>query len=506
MPVVKKTSVSPNPLHSGNVDQYTLGRATYNSIEVPTSGSATNSAFVAQYSPTGRLYWVARVEAVSVVVPISNGSDANGNVYVPVTWASGNGLLYNANGSLAATISTTLSGVVKYNKFGIYQWFLSTSNLTYGAITFAPNGDFVLFGSYTSATLTVLNLAGTTFKTLVKVGGTTNTAVIRYNSAGAVQWVAQTSPTTNMSSFQLTTDASGNVYCVGGFTGTLTLFNANETLGATLVSGGSGSGFLVKYTSAGAVTWALKTDSANNPINAVSTDLVGNVYITGAGQDTILYNTGGSVFRTLTSTPSASVQGYVAKYTPAGVGAYVVQARSSSGNSGGDPTSLTTDAVGNAYWGVRVFLVNNFLTFVNDDGSTVAGPTNASYYWATAKISSTGSVSWVNNVFVNSAVGNLPNSTAINSTLGIYQAGQVQSGTSTFTNVGLAVGATLGGTNNTGGTLARYDANGLVVWAARQNQAGGNMGSSSVSVAVDSITIVGTYVGTIGGTIYSAGL
>jgi hypothetical protein len=193
------------------------------------------------------------------------------------------------------------------------------------------------------------------------------------------------------------------------------------------------------------------------------------------------------------------------QYTSAGVGSYLVQAAGSLTNP--SIQSMTADADGNVLYGITAGgSANNFITFTNDNGSTVAGPTNASYYYALAKVSTTGSVSWVNNVFTNTAGQHTPLSAGSDGSGGFYQSGQIQPGTSTFTNAGGGVGATLGGTTKFGGTLAKYDTGGNVLWAARQNQAGGNMSLGSLVVAADRITALGTYVGTIGATIYSAGL
>lgn len=475
----------------------------FDSLTIPTSASATASIFVAQYETSGRVLWVTRIQALNMA-DYTTATDTAGNIYVPITWSSGNAVIYDAAGNVATTTSGTTSGVVKYNSSGTYLWFLSTPSLNIRGFSIAPNQDFVIAGTFSSATISVRNLDFSIYSTLTRINGT-DCLIARYNSAGLVQWVAQqtATPTPFLFLFSMACDASSIVVCGGG-QGTYTAFNANGTTGATKTLDPSTGGYITKYNSAGVVQWGTTGNLRGSFYTNLTLDASGNVYVAGQGANNpIFYNADGSVFRSPTiGTRFATC---LLKYTSSGVGSYLFLAAGSTAAPA--PQCLTVDVNGNVGCGITSSgTANNFYTFTNDDGSTVAGPTNASYYWATAKVSATGSVSWVNNVFTNTAGQHTPLSIVPNALVGFYQAGYVQAGTSTFTNVGGGVGATLGGTNTLGGVLAKYDVGGNVLWAARQNQAGGIMTTDRIALANGNVAISGTYRGTFGATIYSAGL
>jgi hypothetical protein len=105
----------------------------------------------------------------------------------------------------------------------------------------------------------------------------------------------------------MASDAQGNLYLVGKFTGKVD-FNLSPrhtfTLNAKL-----GGAFLAKYTSAGVLLWATQSDA---PFNAVATDTIGNVYTCGTFGGT--YDFDPTPVRQLPLTAQGKRDAFVAKY------------------------------------------------------------------------------------------------------------------------------------------------------------------------------------------------
>ncbi|TGE28174.1 SBBP repeat-containing protein [Hymenobacter metallicola] len=142
-------------------------------------------------------------------------------------------------------------------------------------------------------------------------------------------------PTTSSS---LATDAAGNTYAAGSFTGSI-------TIGTTTLTGqGQNDGFLVKYTSAGAVAWIFAFSTpGNESATDVALDAAGNAYVTGSFTGPISLPNGVS----LSSTNTAS-KVFVVRVSPQGVPEWAQQS-SASGTTVVNGHSIGVDDLGNVY-------------------------------------------------------------------------------------------------------------------------------------------------------------
>ena len=144
----------------------------------------------------------------------------------------------------------------------------------------------------------------------------------------------------NSDETNIATDAYGNVYETGIFTGTLSFDNYSLT--------GVNSVYLVKYNSSGNVIWAKCSSGTGDGIAyGIATDFEGNIYITGGSQSpSIIFGS-----YTIINDSSPSFHIFIVKYDPNG---NVLWGKGIDGIGVGN--AITTDASGN------IFLTGYFIS------------------------------------------------------------------------------------------------------------------------------------------------
>ena len=245
-----------------------------------TSGSTTlasvgsSDAVVAKYDGAGNPLWA--VSAGGLYGDQGEGItvDASGDVLVTgqfqVTASFGGGGTTLNNGLNAAGF------VARYTSAGAFVWAKQFGNLPvmYHNVVTDPAGNIYLAGSF-SAT----SVFGTT--TLNTTGGADPDIVIaKCDALGNVLWVKQV----GSSGFDYAVgiarhQASGDIYVMGGFSGTVTF--GTTTLTATGPSGYDL--YVAKYTSVGSFVWVQKVSGliTSEQRNTITVDSAGAAYIIG---------------------------------------------------------------------------------------------------------------------------------------------------------------------------------------------------------------------------------
>ncbi|SNR34148.1 SBBP repeat-containing protein [Hymenobacter mucosus] len=193
-------------------------------------------------------------------------------------------------------------------------------------------------------------------------------------------WAQQATGTGTAWPYDMVVDKLGNSYVVGSFYSTLTL---SPTLQLSTSAFNDSDGFLVKFTSTGAVAWARQLGSAAgfDAANGVALDADGNVYVTGAFSGQLAL---GGISLT---TPRQAT--YLAKYDPQGVAQWAQQ---SVGPNIGDSATghdVEVDAAGNIYitgtvgWGSVSF-----------GGSSISPAPGSAYAHFVVKYNRSGTVQW----------------------------------------------------------------------------------------------------------------
>jgi len=301
--------------------------------------------------------------------------------------------------------------------------------------------------------------------------GPGNIFLTKYNAAGNVLWAKRASGTfyDNAWAASVAIDTAGNVYMAGYFNSPSFSFDA-ITLTNTDNSGNSSDIFLAKYDANGNVLWAKSfggtlTDQATS----IVVDVSGNIYMAGFfNSSTITFDaimlTNNHIFGTYLS------DAFLAKYDANG---NVLWAKSAGGTASEQATSIGVDTSGNAY--LEGWFTSDTLVFGSDTLTTTEYGTSILFL---AKYDINGNVVWAKSA---GCVGGswVSASVAVNASGNAYVAGIFHSltiifGSDTLTNTNTD--------NSTDILLAKYDANGNVLWAKNAKGMGNDYASS---VAVD---------------------
>jgi hypothetical protein len=319
-----------------------------------------------------------------------------------------------------------------------------------------PGGNVYATGSFDGASITF----GTA---TLSNPGVQQMFVVKYNSAGAVQWAYASSSFSVTSGEDLTVDASGNVYITGGFDATATFGTTNLTNGGI---------YIVKLNSSGVLQWAVAPTGIIGYANggkSIALDVSGNIIIAGRYVTSVIFG----------STTLSGLGVFVAKYNSTGTPTW---ATSATTTNVADINDMTLDASGNVY------ITGHFgpnLSFGSTSYTSVAGE---DYF--IAKYSSSGVYQW------SAAAGGLDNdygfSIAADANNNIYTSGVIGA---TSTNVPFG-SFTLSASGYIKGFVTKYNSSGTAAWV--QGVGGTTSSVNANALAIDGngdIYIAGQYYG-----------
>ena len=403
--------------------------------------------------------WAKNAAGTKVEVATSIAVGASGNSVV-TGWYYSRTLTF---GSIPLTNADT-SGytsdifVAKYDANGNVLWAKSFGGMNYDEATSVAvdaSENIYITGRFSSPTLTF----GST--TLTNVGSS-DIFVVKYDANGNVIWAKSAGGTSNDKAYSVAVDVSGNSYLTGFFWSTTLNFGTT-----TLTNSGRTDIFLAKYDMNGNVLWAKSAGETNyDEAYSVAADASGNSYIAGYFYSKTL--TFGSTLLTNADTTGNSCDIFLAKYDNNGA---VVWAKSANGKMIDEGNSVAVDASGDVY--LTGGFGSDTITFGSNILIKVGG-----YDILLAKYDLNGNVIWVK-----SAGGTKwenANSVSVNATGDAYIAGCFFSPTLSFGSTTLINADTSSSTPDM--FLAKYDANGNVLWA---KSAGGIDDDEANSVAVD---------------------
>jgi len=233
--------------------------------------TTTQDAYLAQYNASGVLQWVKHISGSGSEFTTGVTVDANDNVIVTGSFGgtldfAGDGV--GGSGDLVSLGSNDLF-TAKYSTAGNFVWAVKaggTGNDSgwQGAVSTDSSRNVYLHVPFTgTADFGQDGIGGV--GDLVSLGGTTDAAVVKYNSAGVFQWANRIGGTSTEWPQEITTDSSNNVLVIGNSASSVTDFGG-DGIGGTgdVTNRGSYDAYIAKYTPAGVLTWTKSVGSTSS--------------------------------------------------------------------------------------------------------------------------------------------------------------------------------------------------------------------------------------------------
>lgn len=309
--------------------------------------------------------WANKYDFSDYNLGLSISLDAAGNSYI-----GGHYFNYPVPGPVTPNPSGAY--IAKFNATGDIVWSdtVNGSDDYWEKVNVDPSGN-VYLGTFVSGTRT---LAG---GTTVTSSGAKDALIAKYSSSGTLLWAKTAGWTGNDVIQGIGTDASGNVYIAGYYSG-MAMFD-----GIMLMGDGQTDIFVAKYSPTGTALWAQSAGGSADNVTGngfdqaldLSVDNNGNVYITG-------YFLSSAAFGATTLTGTATRDAFVAKLSTSGGWIWATKI-----GSGASAVAVSADNSGNSY-------VSGSFSGTSMFGSTSltsAGSVDAYL----AKLNSSGAVSWV---------------------------------------------------------------------------------------------------------------
>ncbi|HYV92883.1 MAG TPA: T9SS type A sorting domain-containing protein [Chitinophagales bacterium] len=236
------------------------------------SNNNLEDIFIVKYDAAGNVLWAKSAGGNYGDAAYSVTADAAGNIiaagiFYSTTLTFGSTTLTNANAGNYDDIF-----IVKYDSAGNVLWAKSAGGIANDvayAVTTDPSGNIIAAGYFLSASITFDS------STFLNAGGS-DMFIVKYDTAGNVLWAKSAGGTSNDGAIAITTDASGNIIATGSFYGTITFGST------TLSSAGEADIFIVKYDTAGNVTWANSAGGIGyDSPSSITADASGNIIAAG---------------------------------------------------------------------------------------------------------------------------------------------------------------------------------------------------------------------------------
>ncbi len=290
--------------------------------------------FIVKYTATGNVVWAKSADGGYCDEGTSITTDEAENVYLTGYFKSNSITFGNITLNNSGNNNTHDIFIAKYNSNGNEIWAKSFggSSADYGtSITTDKTGNIYFIGNFSSSTITFGNT------TLTQVGGG-DIFFAKCDINGNVIWAKSFGGSSYDGGISIITDEIGSVYFTGSFMSSTVIF---DTTTLTNINAGYYDIFIVKYNPNGNMIWAKSAGGGDNDVsNSISTDKVGNVYLTGD------FSFPNITFGDITLTNAGYDDIFITEYDSNGNVLWAKRAGSDNFDYG---RSITTDAMGNIY-------------------------------------------------------------------------------------------------------------------------------------------------------------
>lgn len=241
-----------------------------------TAHNNSDDGFIAKFNGAGVLQWASYYGGAQVDFGRAVATDASNDVYL-AGYTEGSTILASAGGHQTVFAGTADLFLVKFNSTGARQWatyYGGTGEDLFPDVATDPSGNVYLAAQTQSAT--AISTAGA-HQTVYN--GDDDVFLAKFNTAGVRQWGTYYGGTQTEKVACVATDPSGNIY----FGGETNSASSIATVGSHQSAfGGLWDAFLAKFNTGGVRQWGTYFGgTAVDAARGATTDLSGNVYITG---------------------------------------------------------------------------------------------------------------------------------------------------------------------------------------------------------------------------------
>lgn len=262
--------------------------------------SNSYSSFIIKRNGSGSTLWVARMGSTGNrdTTIYRSVVSADGSLYVGGRFgntfsiynggASGGGTFWGAM-NVISTVGYDVF-LVKYNSTGAVQWAakgggVGSETLQTSRLASDSTNAVYLQVAYSNA-YSVYNGGGsnaqTLWGTINPVSTPADQCLIKYNSAGAVQWAVRWgSPSAEQASSTVCDTTDNSVYATGSGTDFIQVYNSSGALAATI----AGGGFVFKFDANGNFLWNVRVGggAVSNVAITSNRDIVGSGWLPASG-------------------------------------------------------------------------------------------------------------------------------------------------------------------------------------------------------------------------------
>jgi hypothetical protein len=309
-------------------------------------GTGSLDIFIAKFDASGNLLWLKGAGGPKDDWAYGICTDANGNIYITGFFQSpliafDTTILNNSD-----TTGSTDILITKYDSTGNIVWAKQEGSgqsydHSYG-ICIDVNGNIYITGSYGYNTFTIMG------HDTLNTHGSYDIFISKYDGNGNLIWAEGMGGNQSDEAHGICIDINSNIYVTGFFQ--TTAFFDNDSI----LCHGNTSVYVAKYNSSGHELWvksAIGTSYDWNSGQGISSDALGNIYITGYFQNSIIFGPD-----TLGDNGTWSI--FTAKYDSNG---NALWGRCPGGTDYDYGNSICTDASGNIF--VTGYYKSSYLNF-----------------------------------------------------------------------------------------------------------------------------------------------
>ena len=503
-------------LYSSDFRAETNSRILQNRLQQPLElNEGYADIFVVQYNSGGFVNWTIANGGTGATddMGYSIGHDSAGNILAVGAFVSSVLKIRDRTGKQVLALtnpggnSIGCGYVIKYDSNGTPLWASRCYAGNYPDVaTDSSNNIYIVIniGYPNNGISSISNADGTLFANTANYPtSSAGTHIVKYNSAGVVQWVGRIDGAgNNDNGAAVCVDPSGNVNTCGRFLTDLNINNGDGSLFSTTTGYAEGTGlYIVQYTSAGNANWVAEMHATGGSwpwAAAITTDSSGNINVGGYysyGALKLYNKNNGTLFSTsLAGPPGASLNSFVVQYSSAGNVNWGARITCNFGGQNPDyGTGIVdsdTDALGN------VIVCGNFaggslqldsgngttrltgnipVTSASSNGTQTTYTTTSAHGFYIGQVVSIGGTSNGNHNVGNVVITGTPTGTTftIASTVANGQ-------TSTGGNMSSQIGS-----YTQSGFVAKYNSSGILQWVNIHQSDGSRNDTSAQTVSVD---------------------